>query len=235
MHTPPPHPSSTLSPRPVLLALCLLVAACGGSPDAADESPVERDPLLRPDDFDERAPDEYRVTLETTEGDVVIHVHRTWAPLGADRFYNLAKGGFYDDTRVYRVIPGFMAQFGLHGDPYVNQAWKDEYIVDDPVTRPNTRGTVAFAKGGVHSRTTEVFVNYRDNRALDEEGFAPFGEVVEGMDVVESFYGEYGDGPPRGEGPYQAMARARGNAYLDEEFPQLTRIVDVTVEPVSGG
>lgn len=227
---------SALPTRIVALLLTALAVACGGSSDGGGEaSTAQRNPLLRPDDFDERAPDEYRVTLETTEGDVVIQVHRDWAPLGADRFYNLATAGFYDDSRIYRVVPGFMAQFGLNADPYVNQAWKDEYLVDDPVVESNIRGRVAFAKGGVHSRTTEVFISYKDNSALDEEGFAPFGEVVEGMEVADAFYADYGDGPPRGDGPYQAMAQARGNAYLDEEFPELTRIVDVTVEPGGGG
>lgn len=227
---------SALPNRALIFLTLVLAAACGRSSDGGEEeTTVQRNPLLRPDDFDERAPDEFRVTLETTEGDVVIQVHRDWAPLGADRFYNLATAGFYDDSRIYRIVPGFMAQFGLNADPYVNQAWKNEVLVDDPVVESNTRGRVAFAKGGVHSRTTEVFISYKDNSALDEEGFAPFGEVVEGMDVADAFYGEYGDGPPRGDGPYQAMAQARGNAYLDEEFPELTRIIDVTVEPGGRG
>jgi peptidyl-prolyl cis-trans isomerase A (cyclophilin A) len=161
---------------------------------------------------------------------VVIEVHRSWAPLGADRFYNLVRGGYYDDTRVYRVVGGFMAQFGLSGDPYVNQAWKSQFVVDDPVVQSNTRGRVAFAKGGVHTRTTEVFVSYRDNSSLDAQGFTPFGEVVEGMDVVDGFHAAYGDGPPRGEGPYAAMVQARGNAYLDADFPELTHIVSAAIE-----
>ena len=118
-------------------------------------------------------------------------------------------------------------------DPYVNQVWKKEFLVDDPVAESNTRGRVAFAKGGRHTRTTEIFISYKDNSALDEEGFAPIGEVVEGMDVVDAFYSEYGDGPPRGDGPYQAMAQARGNEYLDADFPELTRILSATVTPGS--
>lgn len=216
--------------RAALLAVAVGCTACGGG---GDDARAERapNPLLRPALFDETAPESYRVRLETTAGDVVIEVHRAWAPLGADRFYNLVRGGFYDDTRVYRVVDGFMAQFGLNGDPYVNQVWKTQYLVDDPVAQSNTRGRVAFAKGGVHTRTTEIFISYKDNRVLDEEGFAPFGEVVEGMDVADAFHSGYGDGPPRGDGPYQAMAQARGNAYLDAEFPELTRIVRATVEP----
>lgn len=204
------------------------IAACGGGGDNAEEA-VTRSPLLRTANYAETAPDQYRVDIETSVGTVVVQVHRSWAPLGADRFYSLARGGFYDDTRIYRVMENFMAQWGLNGDPYVNQAWKNEFIVDDPVRESNLRGRIAFAKGGVHTRTTEVFISYRDNSALDAEGFAPFGEVIEGMDVVDQFYAAYGEGPPRGEGPYAAMASARGNAYLDEEFPELTRILSMTV------
>ena len=214
-----------------LLSPMALVACGGGSEPQQDENPIARSPLLRPDDFTETAPDQYQVRLETSAGDVVIQVHRAWGPLGADRFYNLVEAGFYDDSRVYRVIPDFMAQFGLHANPYVSQAWKAAYIVDDPVVETNTRGRVAFAKGGVHTRTTEIFISYKDNSALDAEGFTPIGEVVEGMDVVDAFYGDYGDGPPRGDGPYQAMAAARGNEYLDADFPNLTRIVRATVTP----
>jgi peptidyl-prolyl cis-trans isomerase A (cyclophilin A) len=123
-----------------------------------------------------------------------------------------------------------MAQFGLNGDPYVNQAWKDTYIVDDPVRQSNTRGRMTFAKGGLHTRTTELFVNFRDNSNLDGSGFAPFGEVIEGMDAVDAIYTGYGEGPPRGDGPYAAMAQARGNEYLDAEFPELTQIIRATIE-----
>ncbi|MDH3270035.1 MAG: peptidylprolyl isomerase [Gemmatimonadota bacterium] len=222
----------TFTARAAIAMLTLSVLfACGGASDADETPTVQRSPLLRPDNYSETAPDEYRVTLETSAGTVVIQVHRDWAPLGADRFYNLAKGGFYDDSRIYRVVDGFMAQFGLNADPYVNQVWKKEFLVDDPVVETNARGRVAFAKGGRHTRTTELFISYKDNSALDEEGFAPLGEVVEGMDVVDSFYAEYGDGPPRGDGPYQAMAQARGNEYLDADYPELTRILSVTVTP----
>jgi peptidyl-prolyl cis-trans isomerase A (cyclophilin A) len=210
--------------------LACLLAACGGSGDDSEPA-VARNPLLQPQRFEETAPEAFQVRFTTSAGDVVMQIRRSWAPLGADRFYNLAKGGYYDDSRIYRVLPGFMAQFGLHADPYVTQAWKSEYLVDDPVVESNTRGRVAFAKGGLHTRTTEIFVSYKDNSQLDEEGFTPIGEVIEGMDVVDAFYSAYGDGPPRGEGPYQAMAAARGNEYLDAEFPELTRILSVTVTP----
>jgi len=209
-----------------VLALVTLTMACSGGTDSDDQATrVVRSPLLRTSNYEEQAPEAYRVTLTTSVGDVVIQIYRDWGPIGADRFYNLAKGGFYDDTRIYRVLPGFMAQWGLNGDPYVNQAWKTEYLVDDPVVESNTRGRVSFAKGARHTRTTEIFINYKDNASLDDSGFTPIGEVVEGMDVADTFYAEYGDGPPRGEGPYQAMAAARGNPYFDEEFPELTRIL----------
>jgi peptidyl-prolyl cis-trans isomerase A (cyclophilin A) len=212
-----------------LILLPLALSVCGG--DSADTQPRQAaNPLLRPAHFTETAPATFRARVETSVGDWVIELHRDWAPVGVDRFYNLAKNGFYDDTRVYRVLEGFMAQFGLNGDPYVNQAWKTQFIVDDPVAQTNSRGRVTYAKGGLHTRTVEVFVNYQDNPGLDADGFSPIGEVVEGMDVVDAFYAEYGDGPPRGEGPYAAMAQARGNEYLDEEFPELTRIIRVTVE-----
>ena len=211
------------------LVLAALVGACGGEPDDAVPR-VARNPLLQPQRYTETAPATFRVRLDTSAGEVVIEVHREWAPIGADRFYNLAKGGFYDDARIYRVVAGFMAQFGLNSDPYVNQAWKSQFLVDDPVVETNTRGRVTFAKGGLHTRTTEIFISYKDNRALDAEGFAPIGEVVEGMDVVDAIYADYGDGPPRGDGPYQAMAQARGNEYLDADFPELTRIIRATIE-----
>lgn len=213
-----------------LVALLVLAGACGGEPPA--QSPREApNPLLTPSRLTETAPASFRVRMETSAGQVVLLVHRDWAPLGVDRFYNLAKNGFYDDTRVYRVLDGFMAQFGMNGDPRVNMTWRNKVIVDDPVAHTNSRGTVSFAKGGPHSRTTEVFINYRDNAALDERGFAPFAEVVEGMEVVDGFYKAYGDGPPRGEGPYQAQVQAQGNAYLDISFPDLTRIERVLIEP----
>ena len=181
-----PNQEPDLTPRraPRLAASLLLVTcAAGCSGDTGDAQPaVQRSPLLQPQRYTETAPATYRVRLETSAGDVVIQVQRDWAPIGADRFYNLAKGGFYDDSRVYRVVAGFMAQIGLNADPYVSQAWKTQYLVDDPVVESNTRGRVAFAKGGRHTRTTEIFISYKDNSALDAEGFAPLGTVIEGMD-----------------------------------------------------
>jgi peptidyl-prolyl cis-trans isomerase A (cyclophilin A) len=211
----------------MLAAVLILLGGCAG--DAEERPRAVQNPLLRPDRFAVTAPAEYTVRFRTTAGEFVVDVNRAWAPVGADRFYNLVSGGFFDDTRIYRVVDGFVAQFGLNGDPYVNQAWKDEFLVDDPVTQSNTRGRITFAKGGRHSRTTEIFINLKDNSSLDDQFFAPFGEVVEGMDAVDAFHAAYGDGPPRGEGPYQAMVEARGNAYLDAEFPELTRVLDASI------
>lgn len=213
--------------------LLVLTAACGGE-RAPEPQAQQRSPIFYPKRLTEKAPEDFTARFETSEGDFVIEVHRAWSPAGADRFYNLVANGFYDDVRVYRVIPGFMAQFGLNGDPVVSYQWRNAIIVDDPVVASNARGRVSFAKGGPNSRTTEVFINYRDNAALDENGFSPFGEVVEGMDVVDRFYGDYGDGPPRGQGPYQAQVQAQGNEYLDAEFPELTRILRARVEAGGG-
>ena len=214
------------------VALLLLALGCGGKPPAKKaDGPDLSNPLLYPARFKDTAPSEFRVRFTTTRGDFVVEVHRAWAPIGADRFYNLAKAGFYDGDTVYRVVKGFMVQFGLNGDPLVNAQWKNKVLVDDPVKESNKRGRMTFAKGGPTSRTTEVFINYRDNPDLDGRGFSPFGEVIEGMDVVDSFYSGYGDGPPRGEGPYQAMVMAKGNAYLDTDFPKLDRIEKAVIEP----
>lgn len=224
-----PTPRSPI--RAALLLTGFLGAACGEEPAPRPEAQAQApNPLLTPRRLTATAPPSYRVRLTTSAGDVVLEVHRDWAPLGADRFYNLVRNGFYDDTRVYRVLEGFLAQFGLNGDPRVNMAWKDAILVDDPRVASNARGRVAFAKSGPNSRTTTVFISLRDNAALDEEGFVPFGEVVEGMDVVASFHAGYGDGPPRAQGPYPAQIQAQGNAYLDVSFPDLTRIVSARIE-----
>ena len=180
-----------------------------------------QNPLLRVDKFNDEPPENFSVSFQTTQGDFVIKVYKEWAPLGAARFYNLVKHGWYDGVRFHRVLKNFMVGWGIHDDPYVNAVWKNELLIDDPVIKSNTKGAVSFAKGGANSRTVQVFINYKDNSSLDNRGFTPFGEVVEGMDVIGSLYSEYGDGPPRGEGVYQAMAMAMGAEYFQEEFPNL--------------
>ena len=157
----------------------------------------------------------------TRRGSFVIQVTRSWAPLGADRFYNLVKSGYYDDVAFFRVISGFMVQFGIHGTPAVNDAWRAARIQDDPASQSNARGMVTFATSGPNTRTTQVFVNFRDNKALDAQGFTPFGKVVEGMEVVDSLHAGYGDAPSRGgKGPDNARFTKEGNAYLRERIPE---------------
>lgn len=178
----------------------------------------------------EHAPDTVRVRFETSKGPFVVEAYRAWAPNGVDRFYQLAKNGFFDNERFFRVISGFMAQFGVSGDPAVNEAWKERSLADDPVAHSNERGTVAFAaKSFPNSRTTQLFISYRDNSNLDGMGFAPIGRVTEGMAVVDSLYSGYGEGAPDGNGPDQTKAQTDGNAYLERDFPKLDYITKATV------
>jgi cyclophilin family peptidyl-prolyl cis-trans isomerase len=180
--------------------------------------------------FSHQAPDTFRARFQTTKGDFVIAVHRAWAPRGADRFYNLVRSGFYDGVRFFRVLPGFMAQFGIHGDTAVTAAWREQRIPDDAVRRTNLRGMVTFATAGPGTRTTQVFINYGSNDRLDGMGFAPFGQVVQGMDVVDKLYGGYGEGAPQGHGPDQMRMHIEGEKYLARQFPRLDKIIKVTIE-----
>ena len=217
---------------PVLLISFALFAGCGGEGGAGGGGTPADSPLLAPTSaaMTATAPDSYRVRFETTVGDFVVEVRRELSPNGADRFYNLVRGGYYEGVRFFRVIDGFMAQFGMHGDPQVTAAWRAAPIQDDPVAASNARGTVTFAMTGQpNSRTTQVFINYRDNSNLDAMGFAPFGEVVEGMDVVDQLHSGYGEGAPNGSGPSQAQIQAQGNEYLEAEFPQLDYVERATI------
>lgn len=187
--------------------------------------------LFDPSRAIETAPEVFRVCFETTKGNFVVEVNRAWAPRGADRFYNLVTIGYFDDVALFRAIEGFVVQFGINGEPEVNEKWSEATIPDDPVALSNTRGTMTFATAGPDSRTTQVFINYADRNArLDSMGFSPFGRVVEGMDVVDSFYMGYGDGPPRGSGPDQEKLQELGNAYLREHFPKMDFIERAYVE-----
>ena len=176
--------------------------------------------------LNEQAPDEFSVRLETSVGSVVIQVTREWAPIGADRFYNLVRNGFYDEQRFFRVVPGFVVQWGLSGDPKLNQVWHRAHILDDPVKQVNTRGRITYAKTNQpNTRTTQLFINFGDNSRLDGMGFAPFGEVVEGMEVVDAINAEYGEQPSRAQG----QITMKGNAYLEENFPNLDYIVKAEI------
>jgi peptidyl-prolyl cis-trans isomerase A (cyclophilin A) len=185
--------------------------------------------LGNPAALNEQAPAVYKVNVDSSKGRFVLEVHRDWAPLGADRFYNLVKNGFYDNARFFRVISGFMVQFGINGDPKVSAVWREANIKDDPVRQSNLRGTITFATAGPNTRTTQVFINFADNRSLDRMGFAPFGRVVSGMDVVDALYSGYGEGAPRGNGPDQQRVQNQGNAYLTQDFAKLDYIKKATI------
>ena len=188
-------------------------------------------PLLRPDAAPTgRAPEQFRVRFETTRGPFVIEARRAWAPVGVDRFYQLARLGYYDGVSFFRVVDGFMVQFGIHGDPRVSALWRNRRIPDDSVTQSNRRGLVTFATSGPNSRTTQLFINYVDNARLDAQGFAPIGEVVEGMDVVDNFWRSYGEGAPRGKGPVQGRIFSEGERYLARDFPRLEKVLTARVE-----
>jgi peptidyl-prolyl cis-trans isomerase A (cyclophilin A) len=194
-------------------------------------APASAGDLSNPASLNEKAPATYKVKFDTSKGVFVVEVHRDWAPNGADRFYNLVKNGFYNDTRFFRVISGFMVQFGINGDPKLNRVWRDANIKDDPVKASNKRGMITFATAGPDTRTTQVFINFGDNAGLDDQGFAPFGQVVSGMEVVDSLFADYGEGAPRGEGPDQGLIQSQGNAYLKKDFPKLDYIKTATIVP----
>jgi len=219
----------------IVLVAGVLAVASGAwaeeAPSKADADTGAHPALLDPKLATDKAPDTYRVKVDTTKGAFVIEVKRAWAPNGADRFFNLVKTGYYDNTAFFRVIGGFMAQVGYHGDPAVTAAWRSHSIPDDPITQSNSRGTVTFAMSSApNSRTTQFFVNYTDNDYLKDHGkFAPFGKVVEGMEVVDSLYSGYGEGAPRGKGPGQGRLATEGNTYLQKEFPKLDYITKATI------
>jgi peptidyl-prolyl cis-trans isomerase A (cyclophilin A) len=186
--------------------------------------------LSDPASLNEQAPPVYKAKFDTSKGSFVVEVNRDWAPNGADRFYNLVKNGYYNDARFFRVIDGFMVQFGINGDPKISAVWRDANIKDDPVKQSNTRGMMTFATAGPNTRTTQVFINFGDNAGLDRQGFSPFGKVVSGMDVVDSLYGGYGEGAPNGKGPNQGVVQSLGNPYLEKAFSKLDYIKKATIE-----
>jgi len=210
--------------RRLLITLMSALALALAAPASAQD-------LSNPAALREQAPPVYKAKFDTTKGAFVIEVHRDWAPNGADRFYNLVKNGFFDNTRFFRVISGFMVQFGINGDPKLSPGWRNAKIPDDAVKQSNKRGNITFATSGPNSRTTQVFVNFKDNAGLDGQGFAPFGQIVTGMDVVDKLYAEYGEGAPGGRGPEQMRVQSEGNAYLAKDFPKLDFIKKATIEP----
>jgi peptidyl-prolyl cis-trans isomerase A (cyclophilin A) len=210
----------------MMAAAVLVLAACG------EKAPPVNDALLHPDDakLAAAAPDSFMVHMVTSKGPIDLKIHRDWAPIGVDRLYYLVSNGFYDGIRFYRVIDGFMAQFGAPGDTSIARVWADRTIKDDLVKHPNTRGTITFAKTArPDSRGTQLFINYRDNSQLDGMSFAPLGEVTDGMAVADSLFNGYGEGPPGGHGPDQGELRAEGNAYLRQHYARLDSIVTAKV------
>ena len=209
-----------------LAALLVLPGAC-----------LHRSPLLEPrqQELYAQAPDSFRVAVETSRGRFVVAAHRDWAPSGVDRFYYLVNHHYYDGVRFFRVIKGFVVQFGINGDPKVAATWRALPIADDRVRQSNRRGTISFASAGPNTRTVQLFINLVDNRRLDslgKVGFMPIASVVEGMPVVDSLYSGYGEAAPRGKGPSQDSLTRQGNAYLSRAFPQLDSIVTARIERV---
>ena len=193
---------------------------------AAAHAPTHRS-LLEPASLNQKAPATYKAKFTTTKGDFVVEVTRAWAPIGADRFYNLVKNGFYNNVELFRVVPGFVVQFGISGDPKISAPWSHANLADDSVTQSNKHGTITYAMAGPNTRTTQVFINLGDNSRLDSQGFAPFGEVIEGMDVIEKFDSEYADQPTG----TQDQIETKGNAFLKATFPNLDVIKTAVIVP----
>ena len=220
----------------VALPGLLALLACSGdaTPKSASSPAAARtQALVTPDaTLDQAAPDSFAVTFSTSAGEFDLVVRRAWAPRGADRLHWLASHGFFNGARFFRVLPGFVAQFGLSGVPAVDKAWDARTFADDKVTHPNKRGAVVFATAGPNSRTTQLFINLVDNANLDAMGFAPVGEVRRGMEAVDRLFSGYGEGAPYGSGPDQMILKRDGNAYLVAAYPKLDSIVQTTVAPL---
>jgi peptidyl-prolyl cis-trans isomerase A (cyclophilin A) len=216
----------------ILITGLTMLMALGGCDSKTPATGANREVLLDPQsaEMNKQAPDQFKAEFATTKGTFIVQIRRDWAPLGADRFYNLVRNGFYNDAALFRVLPGFVVQFGIHGDPEIAAKWaghpqiNPNYLAvqlkDEPVKETNRRGTLSYAKGGPNSRTTQVFVNLADNARLDKMGFSPFGEVIEGIEVVESFHSEYGDQASQKQGEITQL----GNEYLREHYPKLDYI-----------
>jgi peptidyl-prolyl cis-trans isomerase A (cyclophilin A) len=214
--------SQRLHVRRLVAALCVSVVAIACAKDSPPSQSSDSTPGA-PSSAAAPAPDSFRVAFETTRGNFVVDVIRSWSPQGVDRFHELVSAGYFTDVAFFRVLPGFVAQFGMHGDPSVNKRWDDRPIADDPVVQSNKRGTIVFATAGPNTRGNQFFINFADNTGLDRQGFSPFGRVVEGMGVVDSIYAGYG------EEPDQSRVGAEGNAYLKRDFPRLDYIKSARV------
>jgi peptidyl-prolyl cis-trans isomerase A (cyclophilin A) len=212
-------------------SIVLVVLALAAGITLAGQTPAEKAAKLRnPPALKEQAPATYKAKFDTSKGAFVVTVHRDWAPIGADRFYNLVKNGYFDDVRFFRVISNFMVQFGISGSPTVSAIWRNPSVQlkDDPVKQSNKRGYITFATAGPNTRTTQVFVNFKDNAFLDGQGFAPFGEVSEGMeDVVDKLYSQYAGKPQE----QFVQILNQGNAFLNKDFPKLDFVKAATIEP----
>ena len=206
----------------------MVLTTAGG--EGTDKAAPKAD-LSAPGSLTEKAPASFKARFETSQGSFTVEVTRSLAPNGADRFYNLVRAGYFTDVEFFRVISGFMCQFGIHADPKVAAAWREARIIDDPVKGSNTRGAITFATAGPNTRTTQLFINLVDNARLDGMGFSPFGKVTEGMDVVDKIYSGYGEGAPRGNGPDQGRIQQEGNAYLKKDFPKLDYIKSASILP----
>lgn len=217
----------------ILMALGILAVTAQAADEKKDEktaapaTPGFADPAK----LTEKAPNTFKAQFDTTKGKIVIEVTRDLAPNGADRFYNLVKSGYFTDIAFFRVISGFMCQFGIHGDPQISAKWRAANIPDDPVKGSNTRGAITFATAGPNTRTTQLFINFGNNTQLDGMGFSSFGKVVEGMDVVDKIFSGYGEGAPSGMGPNQGRIQMQGNAYLKKDYPDLDYIKSATIVP----
>jgi peptidyl-prolyl cis-trans isomerase A (cyclophilin A) len=198
------------------VALCAALIGCSSSDQKGEVKSEAKSAAA--------APDVYKVNLDTTKGSVVIEVHRAWAPIGADHFNELVKAGYFDGGRFFRVVPGFVVQFGLAADPAVTAKWNSPPLMDDPVTQSNTVGMVTYATAGPNTRTTQLFISLGNNQRLDGMGFAPFGKVITGMEAVQNLYGGYG------EAPQQPLIESQGNAYLQSQFPMLDYIKKATIQ-----
>ena len=213
----------------ILLLVTGSVMLAQAPPPAPAAAPAPS--LMNPATLKATAPDLYRVKFATTHGDFVVEVHRAWAPLGADRFYNLVVNNFFTDAAFFRYVPNFIVQFGLPANPAIGRVWQSANIKDDPVKHGNTRGTLVFATAGPNTRTTQFFINFADNTPLDAQWFAAFGQVVSGMNIAEGLYSGYGEKPDQG------AITSQGKAYIDKNFPKLDSIKSATIEeaPAAGG